>query len=147
MGIASDFTHQRKLNISLLVDCVYALVHVMRLQWVVLCYLHIISEYKVNGYVNSQENTDWIYGLNVSFKHKHYWYATQLPPIDLVMLPVAFFLSAGNDANTLILTSSEQCHIFNEWICEYKDGQKFSIISYVSHILLTGRHSVYSQWI
>lgn len=134
MGISSDFTHRKELNISLLVDCVYALVHVMRLQWVVLCYLHIISEYKVNGYINSQENTDWTYGLNVSFKHKRYSYATQLPPIDLVMLPVAFFLSSGNDANTLTLTSlhSEQCHIFNEWIHEYNNGQKFSIVSYVS---------------
>ena len=134
MGISSDFTHRKELNISLLVDCVYVLVHVMRLQWVVLWYLHIISEYKVNGDINSQENTDWTYGLNVSFKHKRYSYATQLPPIDLVMLPVAFFLSSGNDANTLTLTSfhSEQCHIFNEWIHEYNNGQKFSIVSYVS---------------
>ena len=145
MGISSDFTHQRKLNIFLLVDCVYALVHVMRLQWIVLCYLHIISEYKVNGYINSQENTHWTYSLNVSFKHKHYSYATQLLPIDLVMLPVEFFLSTGNDANTLILTSlhSEQCHIFNEWIHEYNNGQKLLFLMCLI-VPLTDRHSVYS---
>lgn len=113
MGIASDFTHQRKLNISLLADCVYALVHVMRLQWVVLCYLHIISEYKVNGYVNSQENTDWTCGLNVSFKHKHYWYATQLPPIDLVMLPSSGIFS-----------------VHWKW-CQYFNKSAFRTMSYI----------------